>query len=135
MKTHQTPPSTFADIDLDGTVPADFPVPDDVLDLIDEAAPMSDLDGDEAMIEHFHSMYLERFMACRELAGRLCAVVRENGAAPASRQGRSKVLARYRTALVTTGWTSAEEAHWVTHRMALWLGWSDASAVTSHSLN
>jgi hypothetical protein len=128
MKTSHTPPGHGADAEADNTVPADFPVPDEVLDLIDEAAAMADFEPDEHGFadEHVQNAYAGRFAACRDLARRLCTLVHESGQASASPLARWYILERYRTALTSSGWTSPEEAYWVTHRMALWLDWSDA---------
>lgn len=127
MKISSTPPARAADFDIDGTVPADFPVPDEVLDLIDEASAMADFDvaAEQLAAGHCHDAYLGRFEACRDLALRLSMLVEESGQAGVPAPARRRILERYRHALAGSGWTSPEEACWVIHRMALRLGWSD----------
>lgn len=128
MKHHPTPPADRSAIEFDNVVPADFPVPDEVLDMIDDAvaAPDAELDEHALALRHCGSVYHARFETCRDLALRLCALVREGGPLPASAAAQRHVLARYRNELALSGWTSLEEAYWVTHRMALWLGWDGA---------
>lgn len=137
MKNPSTPPAQGADCDTDGTVPADFPVPDEVLDLIDEASAMSDpgLAAQELAAGHCHDAYLGRFEACRDLALRLCTLVDDSGQACVPAPDRLRILERYRHALASSGWTSPEEACWVTHRMALWLGWGGALSQPGLALN
>lgn len=124
MKNHTTtPPAITAEADIDGGVPDDFPIPDALLDLIDE-------DEDEALSNEalaawrFHSACVDRFQACRDLAMQLSGHLRASGQLTASPLTQNHILARYRTALAGSGWTTPEEAYWVMHRVALLLGWN-----------
>lgn len=132
MKHTQTPPPDRSEIDIDSIVPADFPVPDDVLDMIDDAVAAPDAAFDEHAIalQYCGTAYHARFATCQDLARQLCALIRERGQAFPSQAEQRHVLVRYRSALALSGWTSLEEAYWVTHRMALWLGWHGAVART-----
>lgn len=125
MKTFTTPPASAADADIDGYVPDDFPVHDELLDLIDDdELPEGVLDY-SVLDKQFHSAYLDRYRTCRDLAVRLSEQIRQSGQAPATSLLRSHVLERYRISLASSGWTAPEEAYWVTHRVALLLGWDN----------
>lgn len=134
MKNPHTPPIAPADLDIDRIVPADFPLSDDLLDLLDEATALTDAaaDGTSPAVEHIQSLHIERFTLCRDLAERLCGMVRLSASVPGSPKAQADVLKWYRYSLVTCGWTSAEEAYWITHRMALWLGWAGTTYQLLH---
>ena len=125
MKTFTTPPAGTADAEIDGSVPEDFPVHDELLDLIDDDdLAEGGLDYD-MLDKQFHSAYLDRYRTCRDLAVRLSEHILQSGEAPATSLLRSHVLERYRSSLASSGWTAPEEAYWVTHRVALLLGWDN----------
>ena len=123
-----------ANFDMDGTVPADFPPSDDLLDLIEEATDGAGPDADAALlaVEHIHNLHVERFTQCRDLAQRLCGIVQARASVPATWKAQADLLTWYRNCLVSSGWTSVEEAYWVTHRMALWLGWTGTTCSSHH---
>jgi hypothetical protein len=126
MKTYTTPPASAADADIDGNVPDDFPVPDELLDLIDEDDEAMESGFDPGVLDkRFHSAYLDRYRTCRDLAVRLSEHIRQGGQLPATSLMQSHILERYRTSLANSGWTAPEEAYWVMHRVALLLGWDN----------
>ncbi|QBE61858.1 hypothetical protein [Pseudoduganella lutea] len=135
MKDHpQDPRASSVSFDTDGTVPADFPPSDDVLDLLEGATDRADPDADAALlaVEHIHNLHMERFTQCRDLAERLCDIVQARASVPATWKAQANLLTWYRNSLVSSGWTSVEEAYWVTHRMALWLGWTGMTCASRH---
>lgn len=130
MKIHLIPPAE-ADTDAGSAIPADFPIPDEILELFEDAACASGIDIDERgfAIEFCSGAYVGRYGMCKELALRLCSAIESSGLPAATSMHRHAILERYRRALTTTEWTSPEEAFWITHRMALWMGWSEALPV------
>lgn len=132
MKNHLSPPAEAADTDAGIVIPVDFPVPDEILELFEEAACASGIDIDERgfAIEFCSGAYFSRYGMCKELALQLCSIIEASGLPAATSMHRHALLERYRLALTATAWTSPEEAFWIAHRMALWMGWSEALPVT-----
>jgi len=128
MKSLMTPPAIAADAEMDACVPDDFPVPDELLDLIDEDELLPENGLDHSILnERFHSAYVGRYLACRELAVRLSDHILHSGQASAEPRVQHHILERYRTSLSRSEWTAPEEAYWVMHRVALLLGWHNPS--------
>lgn len=66
----------------------------------------------------------QRWDVCEDLAMQLAAKSRESKAGKRSHMSEIEILDQYLSRLITTKWTSKEEAQWIIRRVAVMLGWT-----------